>query len=39
MPKWRDDAERNAFLGGDVMEQLPLVLGEVFGVGLDQDPP
>ena len=35
----RDDAEWNAFFGGDVMEQLALVLGEVFGVGLEQDPP
>jgi uncharacterized protein YndB with AHSA1/START domain len=35
----RDVAERNAFLGGDVMEQLKLVLGEVFGVGLEQGPP
>jgi len=34
-----DDAEWNAFLGGDVMEELALVLGEVFGVGLEQDPP
>ena len=32
-------AERNAFLGWDVMEQLALVLGEVFGVGLEQDSP
>jgi len=32
-------AERNAFLGGDVMEQLALVLREIFGVGLEKDPP
>ena len=34
-----DDAEWNAFLGRDVMEQLALVLGEVCGVGLEQGPP
>jgi uncharacterized protein YndB with AHSA1/START domain len=34
-----DGPERNASLGGDVMEQLALVLGEVFGVGLQQSPP
>ena len=31
-----DDAEWNAFLGGDVMEQLAIVLGQVFGVRLEQ---
>src|SRR5205823_13714907 len=35
----REHAEWNAFLGGDVMKQLALVLRQVFGVGLEQDPP
>jgi hypothetical protein len=34
-----DDAERNALLGRDVMEQLALVLGKIFSVGLEQDSP
>src|SRR5947208_10422289 len=34
-----EHAEWNAFLRGDVMEQLALMLGEVFGVRLEQDPP
>jgi uncharacterized protein YndB with AHSA1/START domain len=34
-----DGAERNAFLGRDVMEQLALVLREVFGVGLEKGTP
>ena len=34
-----EHAEWTAFRGGDVMEQLELVLGKVFGVGFEQEPP
>jgi len=34
-----NDSERNAFLAGDMMEQLALVLREVVLVGLEECPP